>query len=368
MVLVVLREMFGTQGDGKSEAGAAAGRILIFQVALVGLRQHLRIGQSESGADGGGCGVVTNLIVTVEYLVLFLSRHTRSVVEHRYGNMLPVEVLESDDDFAGGILHRISNKIHHRLHHLILVHEDHNRFVGQLQLEVLVLHFRGVAELVVDLTKHLGNIGLATQKRDTAILLLLEVEQLVGDAEQVVHVATHSRGVTVLLHLLQRQAHQRERRANFVDEVDEEPDFRLEGFLLLLLLELAHLLLVAAFQAALRAIVGVEDGGKGQQDVEEVGEIGAIPRWQNGDAQPCLKAFVGLPDLSQAEHIVAGWQISIGGLRRRCLVSPCAVEAFQHVLVLRRRHTTIACRSEVQCKTVVGMGQLNLLAGVEQHV
>lgn len=94
--------------------------------------------------------------------------------------------------------------------------------------------------------------------------------------------------MAVLLHLLQRQAHQRERRADFVDEVDEEPDFRLEGFLLLLLLELAHLLLVAALQATLRAIVGVEDSGKGQQDVEEVGEIGAIPRRQNGDAQPCL--------------------------------------------------------------------------------
>ena len=212
---------------------------------------------------------------------------------------------------------------------------------------MFVLYLGCIAELVVDLAEHLGHISLASQQCDASVLLFLEVKQLVGDAQQVVHVTTYGGGVLIGLHLFQWQAHQREWRTDFVDEVDEEPDLRLESLLLLFLLELSHLLLVATLQALLGAIEGVEYGSHGEQDVESIGEGSAIPRRQDGDAQLCCKGVVGLSDLTQPEHVFAWWQVGIGGLWGGGFMSPCAVKALEHVLILCWWHATIARRSKV---------------------
>ena len=129
---LVVGEVFRTDGNGDCEAGTAARCILILQVALVGLRQHLGIGQSESRTEGGGSGVITNLVVTVKDFVFLIGRHARTIVDDADGHVLSIDILEADDDFAVGVFHGVANEIHHCLHHFVLIHKHDDGLVGQL--------------------------------------------------------------------------------------------------------------------------------------------------------------------------------------------------------------------------------------------
>ena len=71
----------GFYGQYQLEVGATAHGVAQQQVAVVGLCQHLGVGESEAGAEGGGHAVVAYLIVEVENLVAVAGRHAGAIVD-----------------------------------------------------------------------------------------------------------------------------------------------------------------------------------------------------------------------------------------------------------------------------------------------
>ena len=114
---------------------------------------------------------------------------------------LLAEAFQADDDFGAGIFVGVAHQVHHHLLHLVYVEGGDHRLVGQLQLYALPLHLDGICELLVDAGEELVDVARREVYLHLPVLGLLEVEQLVGDAQQVVHVAADGSDVLETLSL-----------------------------------------------------------------------------------------------------------------------------------------------------------------------
>ena len=160
-----------------------------------------------------------------------------------------------------------------------------------------------------------------------------------------------------LLNCFEGQAHEGERCAYLVDQVDEEPNLRLEVRFLLLRLIFLHAAGVAVAQLVAVAALCPHHGCCHQEGVDDVGQGGAIPGRQDGDVQSGVGVGIGVASLPEQKLIGARWNVGVGGLGILGAPRPVSVDALQHILEALLGHSAHQVGSgKVEREAVVGVG------------
>ena len=254
---------------------------------------------------------------------------------------------QAEFDVRFAILDRVGQEVAHDLGDGLGIDPCHDgRVLGHIDEQHTSCRLDGGREAPVELLHELVDVGEARTQCDLAFLHLAEVEQLVHQQEQAVHIEAHH--VEVVAHgrfellLLRQQYIERcldegERRAYLMRHVGEEVDLRAVEFAFLLLPIVAHLLQHAFAAACTEEVDARPQQAQQKHGVDAPRPDGLIEGWADDDLEPCLVhlLLVLAVEGCQVQGVVARRQFGVrDAFAARQQVAPVGVEALQPVLQL----------------------------------